>query len=384
MQKVAQNWLVLTLTGSAFYLGLDSFLGEVPILLFTLVGGVIADRHDRRRLLMGSQYVQMACAFTLAALLYWDVGWGVDPPPAAFDRLHVWHILTLSFIAGCAQAFGGPAYQSLIPSLVDRKDLPNAIALNSIQFNLARIIGPLVAALALAGGLAVCFSLNGLSFLVVIVALMSLHVRHVAPATRQRIVDEMRIGVSYVRHEPSLVALTGLAFLITFLALPLHTFLPIFAQRIFGQEVAGYSRMLIFSGAGAVTGALVVAWRGRFAHMGRTLLLVLAGFGLLLVAFALCRVLWVSHLLLFCLGASLIVVFALLMSLVQLIAPDDMRGRVMSCYMVAFRGGSPLGSLASGYAASLTSAPTVLAVNGVLLALVALVFLIKRTDVRRL
>ena len=164
MQKVAQNWLVLTVGGSAFYLGLDAFLGELPILLLTLVGGVIADRHDRRRLLIGSQVVQLSCAFTLAALVYWDV-------------IRIWHVLALSCTAGIAQAFGGPAYQSLLPSLVPKADLPNAIALNSIQFNLSRILGPLMAGVALAAvGMAACFALNGLSFFVVIGALLMLHV----------------------------------------------------------------------------------------------------------------------------------------------------------------------------------------------------------------
>src|ERR687898_503288 len=157
MQKVAQNWLVLTIAGpsSAFFLGLDSFVGEVPILLFTLIGGVVADRRNRRHLLVMSQCVQMAVAFTLAALVF-------------TGTIHIWLILTLSFITGIAQAFGGPAYQSLIPSLIDKKDLPNAIALNSIQFNLARVIGPALAGAALtAFGMVACFGLNGVSFLFV-------------------------------------------------------------------------------------------------------------------------------------------------------------------------------------------------------------------------
>ena len=173
MQKVAQSWLVLTIAGpsSAFFLGLDSFLGEAPILLFTLVGGVVADRRDRRQLLLMSQYVQMTTAFTLAALVYWDV-------------VRIWHVLTLSVITGMAQAFGGPAHQSLVPSLVDKEHLPNAIALNSIQFNLARVIGPLIAGAALAAfGMAACFGLNGVSFLAVIVALLSLHI---TPHARRR------------------------------------------------------------------------------------------------------------------------------------------------------------------------------------------------------
>jgi MFS family permease len=373
MQKVAQSWLVFALTGSTFFLGLDDFLGQLPILLFTLIGGVIADRHDRRRLLLGSQYVQMASAFVLAALVYWEA-------------VRVWHILTLSFVTGVAQAFGGPAYQSLIPSLIKKDHLPNAIALNSIQFNLARVIGPLLAGATLtAWGTAACFGLNGLSFLVVILALASLGVKHVPASTREGLRTELRAGVSYVRGQHALVGLTTLAFLVTFLGLPLLTFLPVIAKEVFQQDMGGYSRMMAWSGGGAVSGALVVAWLGKFRHMGRTLLGVQVLFGLLVMAFAASRVLWISELLLFAAGAALIVVFSLTSSLVQLTVPDRLRGRVMGLYMVAFRGGMPLGSLAGGYAATRVPAPWVLAANGVLLVLVAAYFLaIDRRGVRDL
>src|SRR2546421_8010905 len=198
MQNVAENWLVLSLTGSAFYLGLDAFLQQLPIMLFSLIGGVFADRFDRRRTLLVSQYIQMTTAFTLAVLVF-------------FGLSHVWPILALSFITGSAQAFGGPASQALVPTLVEKNDLPNAIALNSIQFNLARVIGPLLAGGALAMfGMTSCFSLNGLSFLVVIAALMSLHVKHTPPTAPRRIYEELRGGLSYVRRQSSLLALTVL------------------------------------------------------------------------------------------------------------------------------------------------------------------------------
>ncbi len=371
MQKVAQSWLILDLSKSSFFLGLDDFFGQLPILLFTLVGGVIADRHDRRRLLLGSQYVQMATAFSLAALVF-------------FGHVRIWHILTLSVVTGLAQAFGGPAYQSLIPSLVNKKDLPNAIALNSIQFNLARVFGPLLAGAAMTVGTAACFGLNGLSFLVVIVALMSLRIKHIKPADRKPMLQEMKGGIAYARSEPSIVALTVLAFLTTFLGLPLLTFLPVVVREMFHGEVTQYTQMMAFSGAGAVIGALVVAWLGRFKHMGRTLLVVQAVFGALIMAFAMSRVWWWSCLLLFFAGAALLVVFSMTASLVQLIVPDHLRGRVVSIYMVAFRGGMPLGSLAAGFAASLTSAPHVLAVNGALVTFVALYFLVRSHGVREL
>jgi MFS family permease len=371
MQKVAQSWLVFDLTKSSFFLGLDDFLGQLPILLFTLVGGVIADRHDRRRLLLGSQYIQMTAAFILAALVY-------------FSHVRIWHILSLSFFTGMAQAFGGPAYQSLVPSLVHKKHLPNAIALNSIQFNLARVFGPLLAGVALFFGTAACFGLNGLSFLVVIVALMSLHIKHIKPADRKPMLQEMKGGLAYARSEPSIIALTVLAFLTTFLGLPILTFLPVFAREIFHGDVNVYTHMMAFSGGGAVIGALVVAWLGRFKHMGRTLLIVQALFGGIIGAFAMSQIWWLSCVLLFFGGAALIVVFSMTASLVQLIVPDQLRGRVVSIYMVAFRGGMPLGSLAGGYAASLSSAPLVLAVNGTLVSFVAFYFLLRSHGVREL
>jgi MFS family permease len=371
-QKVAQSWLVLDLTESSFYLGLDDFLGQLPILLFTVIGGVVADRYDRRRLLLGSQYIQMSTAFALAGLV---LSGAVAVP----------YILALSFTTGLAQAFGGPAYQSLVPSLVDRKDLPNAIALNSIQFNLARVFGPLLAGATIAvAGVAACFALNGLSFLVVIVALLSLTVTHLPRGERRPMTEELRGGFAYARSEPAIVALTVLAFMTTFLALPLLTFLPIFARDIFAGDIGQYSRMMSCSGAGAVVGALVVAWLGRFRRMGYVLLLVQVVFGGLIIAFALSRVLWISNALLFFCGAALIIVFSMTASLVQLIVPDHLRGRVVSIYMVAFRGGAPLGSLWGGYAASLSSAPYVLAVNGALVSVVGVYFLIRSHGLKEL
>jgi MFS family permease len=365
MQRVAENWLVLSLTGSAFFLGLDAFLAQLPIMLFTLIGGVVADRHDRRHMLLGSQYVQMTTAFTLAALVY-------------FHIVQIWQILTLSFITGFAQAFGGPAYQSLIPSLVDKKDLPNAIALNSIQFNLAGVIGPLLAGVALVAlGMAGCFTLNGLSFLAVIVALLSLRIRHTPVITTERVMTQLRGGLSFVRHHHALFALTGLAFATTFLGTPLLTLLPVFTQKVFHQGVGQYSRMMAFSGAGAVAAALVVAWLGRFRQMGTVALLVQGMFGLLIIGFAVSRSLSLSDAILFAAGAAMITAFSTITSLVQLIAPNEMRGRVMSIFMVAFRGGMPLGSLTAGYLAQVWSAPTTLVVNGALLTLVAVYFLVR-------
>jgi MFS family permease len=374
MQEVALNWLIVTITGaaSAFFLGLQTFLGQAPILLLTLIGGVVADRQDRRQVLLLSQYVQMGVAFTLATLVY-------------VDAIHIWHVLALAVITGTAQAFGGPAYQSLLPSLVDKEHVPNAIALNSIQFNLARVIGPLLAGATLAAwGMVACFGLNGLSFLAVIAAILSMHIRHVHTAATVSMHEQLKSGFRFVRGEPAIVALTILAAATTFLGNPLLTFLPLFARDVFQGDVAQYTQLMASAGAGAVIGALVVAWLGRFKHMGLTLLLIQFAFGLFTVAFAQTRLFWVNAALLFACGAGLVMVFAMISSLVQLIAPNEMRGRVLSIYMVAFRGGMPLGSLIAGWIANVTSAPFVLTVNGLLLSLVAAWFLLKSHGVREL
>jgi len=374
MQKVAQNWLVLTITGpaSAFYLGLDSFLGELPILLLTLIGGVVADRHDRRRLLLASQYVQMTAAFTLAALVY-------------FNIVHIWHVLALSVMTGLAQAFGGPAYQSLLPSLVEKEHVPNAIAFNSIQFQLSRVIGSLLAGATFAAfGMVVCFGLNGISFLAVIVAILSLQIRHVPPSSSAPMHHQLKSGFAFVRENHGLIGLAVLGFATTFLGNPLLTFLPVFTTSVFGGDVHEYTYLLAAAGGGAAIGALVVAWLGRFRHMGRTLLMMQFMFGLLIVTFALLRVFWVNAMVLFAAGACMVMVSAMLSSLVQLNAPNEMRGRVMSIYMVAFRGGMPLGSLAGGWIATLASTPAVLIVNGMLLTAVAAWFLLKSHGVREL
>lgn len=317
-------------------------------------------------MMLMSQVVQMTAAFVLASLVW-------------FDLIRIWHILTLSCLTGCAQAFGGPAYQSLVPTLVSKQDLPNAIALNSIQYNLARIIGPIVAGAALAAfGMVLCFGLNGVSFLVVMAAILKLRDVQVPPAATVPLMDQMKDGLRYVRHSPNLIIVTALGFVAAFLGLPLLTFLPIIAKDVFQQDVALYTRMMTMSGLGAVCGALVVAWMGRSRHLGRTLLLLLGAFGVAMTAFALSSDVRLSTVILFFTGALLVMCFSLTTSIVQLIAPAELRGRVVSIYMVAFRGGSPLGGLASGWLITqVGSAPAMLAVNGITLVIIAVFFLFR-------
>ena len=224
MQTFAQAWLVLDITKSPFMLGLDSFLGSIPIVLFSLVGGVLADRTERQKLLLGSQFVQMACAFILAGLF-------------AAGMREVWPILTLSFIVGTAQSFGGPAYSALIPTLVKTEDLPNAIALNSIQFNVARVLGPTVGGVALTLlGASWCFGLNGVSFIAVIISLLIIHPHFVPAKSRESVLTSMKEGFHFIRNQGAMVALIVLAFMMTLLAFPLIVFLTGFRQRRFSRR----------------------------------------------------------------------------------------------------------------------------------------------------
>jgi predicted MFS family arabinose efflux permease len=229
-----------------------------------------------------------------------------------------------------------------------------------------------------------CFLLNSLSFLVVINTLMMLRVKHIPPAKSGKMLDELKSGLLYVLRHESLGALTVLAAATTFLGFAVLTFLPLFAQQVFKEGASTYSHLMAYSGAGSIVGALMVAWLGKFKRMGLTALVMQIVYGVLIIAFALSRSLPLSEALLFLTGFALMMVFSTVTSLVQLIAPNEMRGRVMSIYMLAFRGGMPLGSLVSGWVATLTSAPTVLVLNGVLLSLVAAWFLLNNRGVREL
>ena len=372
MQTFAQAWLVFQITNSSFMLGLDSFLGSVPIVLFSLVGGVFADRTERQKILLGSQFVQMACAFLLTGLF-------------ATGVVHIEHILILSFVSGTAQSFGGPAYSALIPSLVKPEDLPNAIALNSIQFNTARVLGPMVGGVTLGLlGAAWCFGLNGLSFVAVIISLLIIHPHFVPNKSRESVLTSMKEGFRFIVRQDTMEALIVLAFMMTLLAFPLIVFLPVFARDVFHGGPKLYTVFLVCSGVGSICGALTVAALGKHKHMGLLVLLMLLGLGVLISGFALSRQFILSCVLIFVAGAMLLAVFTSIGSLVQLITPDNMRGRVLSVYNVAFRGGMPVGSLVVGALVKQYTAPVVIACNGVLLTLLALYFLLVHRKVATL
>src|SRR5579862_2905257 len=366
MQIVAQGWLIYRLSHSSFLLGLDQFLAGIPIFLFSLIGGVVADRAERRRILMISQYIQMASAAILTALV-------------ATGFVQVWEILCLSFFSGLAQAFGGPAYQALIPTLVDRDDMPNAIALNSIQFS------PAVAGITLARlGEKWCFGLNALSFLAPIISLSMISARFLPEVTTDSIFSSLKQGIKFLRDQGSMEALITLAFLMTFLSMPMRTYIPVFVKDIFHRGPETYGNLLSLMGIGSICGSLTVAGMGNIRNKGRIALITLMSLGAGITIFSLSRSLPLSYATLVLVGASMMAVFATVTSLVQLITTNEMRGRVMSVYNCAFRGGMPMGNLLSGWLVPMFTAPVVLGVNGLALIAMALYFLLVQRRVAAL
>jgi predicted MFS family arabinose efflux permease len=372
MQIVAQGWLVYRLSHSARLLAIDQFLNGLPIFLFSLVGGVIADRIERRRILLVSQYVQMASATILTILV-------------ATGVVHVWHILCLSFVSGFAQAFGGPAYQALIPTLVEREDMPNAIALNSIQFNLAVSVGPALAGQALAKfGESWCFGVNALSFLAPIISLLLIRARFYPEKTKESIFTSLKKGIQFARRQPAMEALIVLAFCMTFFAMPTRTFIPVYVKDIFRRGPETFGNLLTLMGIGSICGSLTIAAAGNVSRKGRIALggLILLGAGI--SGFAISKHLPLSGAMLVLVGASMMAVFAMVNSLVQLITTNEMRGRVMSLYNFAFRGGMPMGNLLSGWLVPIFTAPLVLGINGLVLVAVALYFFLVQRRVAAL
>jgi len=373
MQMVAQQWLVYTLSkDDPFFLGLDGFLGQIPIVLFSLLGGVMADRTDRRKMLLGSQYVQMTTALVLAALTF-----------AHVER--VWHILILSFIVGSAQSFGGPAYSALIPSLVPKENLPNAIALNSIQFNLGRVIGPALGGITLSAlGAAWCFGLNGISFIAVIISLYIINVGFIPSKSGESMLVSMKQGIAFIRVQEGMKPLIAMSFLMTMMAIPLITFLPVFAKEVLHGSSETFTALLCCSGVGAICGALMVAGLAKTKNQGRTALLMLIVLGVATIVFSQSTNTVLSCIMIFFAGAAMITVFASITSLVQAITEDSMRGRVMSVYNVAFRGGMPIGMLVVGKLIPIYSAPLTMSVVGAITILLGLYFLLVQRRVARL
>jgi MFS family permease len=373
MQATAQGFLVYQLTGSPAYLGVVGFAAGVPSWIFTLYGGVVADRVSRRTLLLVTQAVMMALAFMLAALV-------------ALGTVEPWHIAALAFALGVANAFDAPARLAFVRELVDREDMTNAIALNATMFNMGSFAGPAVAGLAYAlVGPAWCFALNGLSFVGVIAALLLMRI----PAQQRRATggsawQELREGLRYITGTPVVRTLILLAGATGLFGISFATLFPVWATDILGGDAATNGLLQSARGLGALISALAIASLGRFTFKGRLLTAGSFLFPALLIVFALVRSIPLALLVLVASGIAVILVMNLANALVQSLVPDGLRGRVMAVYSMTFFGSMPLGSLWAGWLAELAGAPLAMISGAVAALLVAALIWLLTPEIRAL
>jgi MFS family permease len=363
MQNVAQSWLVYRLTGSEVLLGLVGFAGLIPIFLLAPFGGAIADRADRRRVLIATQTASLLAALVLALL-------------TLLGAVTVWHVLGTAVAFGIVNSVDIPTRQAFVPSLVEDEDLVNAIALNSTMFNGARIVGPAVAGVVVAAvGEGWCFAANAVSFLAVIVSLTLItvpaHVRdHRTLSTMARIAEGFRFAWDNVPIR-ALLLLLGI---VSLTGLPYTVLMPVFADRVLHGGARALGLLMAASGCGALAGALLLASRREIRGLGLWVALAAAGFGASLILFSLSRTLWLSIGLLVPAGFAMIVQMASSNTLVQSMVPDKLRGRVMSVYSMMFLGMAPFGALLAGALAERFGAPTVVAAGGAVCIVAAALF----------
>ncbi len=354
MQNVAQSWLVYRLTGSSLLLGTVGFLNQFPIMILSPFAGALADRLDRRRIVIASQVCMMLLAFTLAGLTLG--GW-----------IRMWQIFVLAALLGVAVSFDIPARQSLFVEMVGKTDLINAIALNSSVFNGARIIGPAIAGVLVAAiGEGWCFFGNGVSYFAVIAGLSMLRLAaRTSPLPASSALADIVEGLRYVwRTGPvhALLALLGLASLV---GMPYSVLMPVFADRVLHGGARELGLLMGASGLGALLGALTVAARQGVRGLGRWVAVSSAGFGAALILFSLSRWFWLSAALLVPVGFSLMVQMAASNTLIQTMVPDVLRGRVMALYSMMLLGMAPFGSLLAGAVAERLGAPAMVAAGGI-------------------
>ena len=376
MQTVAQSWLVLQLTNSAFWLGVDTFAATVPGLLLTLPAGVFADQLDRKRLLLLAQVGAGASALTLAALVRAGI---------VGEAADVWMILLLSFVTGCCFSVAGPSYQAITVDLVERHDLANAIALSSVQFHFSRVVGPLLAGLAMGlVGVAGCFLLNGLSFVAIIVALSLVRMparpgapgvpaETGAPKGVRSLLRDLAGGFRYMRGHQMVRLLLVCSTAVSLFGAPYLVLVPLFAKNIYGWGEAGLSLLMGTAGAGALAGSLMLAYLGDFRRKGWFALASSFAGGASIVGFGTASSPALAVPLLFCVGFTMVSFFAVSNTLLQQLVSDEMRGRVMSMWILTFIGTMPVGSFLAGAAAERFGPQPTLAACGLVVALFAVV-----------
>jgi MFS family permease len=377
MQSVSQAWLVYRLTGSSALLGAVAFAGQIPVFLLAPVGGIVADRYSRRHIVIATQTASMLLAFALAAL-------------TLSGSVRIWHIFVLSALLGTANSFDIPARQSFIVEMVGKRDLMNAIALNSSMFNASRVVGPAIAGLLVAGiGEGWCFFVNGVSFLAVIASLLRMDVKRREVAVQlaspiSRVVE----GFRFVIRNPPVHAILILLGVVSVTGMPYTVLMPIFADRILHGGARALGGLSAVAGVGALAGALLLASRRDVHGLGRWVAVSALGFGACLTAFAASRQLWLSGAILVPTGFFIMIEMGSSNTLIQSMVPDRLRGRVMSVYSMRFMGMAPIGSLIAGAAAARFGAPATVAAAGAVCMAAAAVFWTRlpkiRTGVRNL
>ena len=372
MQNVAQGWLVLQLTNSAFWLGVVGFCSTIPILLFALVGGVIADHVNKRKLLIVTQSAMMVFAFAMAVLAYLNI-------------IRVSHVALLAAGTGIAMSLNTPTYQALVPRLIPREDLINAIALNSAQFNMSRVLGPTLGGFAMAAvGVAGNFFLNGLSFLAVIIALTQIRYKEEIAPGEGHFLLKLKQGFAYVFAREEMSSLVMLVSIASLLVLPYLVFVPYFARDVLHSDERGLGILMACSGIGSFFAAGTIAYLGKVARRGRFVFGASLGFFATIIAFTFSRSFALSGGLLMLAGFFMIMMVATINALLQHLSDDYMRGRVMSIYSTAFLGLPPIGSLIAGSLARVISAAHAIAGMVALAFVAAIVVYGKRSALREL
>jgi MFS family permease len=353
MQNIAQDWLVYRLTGSSLLLGVVGFANQIPIFLLAPVAGFVADRWNRQRIIIATQTMSMLLALTLAGLTLGGV-------------IRVWEIMVLASLLGVVNAFDIPARQAFLIEMVGRDDLLNAIALNSSMFNGARIIGPAIAGILVASvGEGWCFFANGISYVAVIAGLLLMRLTRRAALQKQGSpLENMVEGFRFARHTAPVRALLFLVGFVSLAAMPYTVLMPIFAGRILHGGARQLGMLMGATGVGALLGALTLASKTGVTGLGRWIWMAATTFGASLVLFSLSRHLWLSMALLIPTGFGMMIQMGSTNTLLQVMVPDRLRGRVMSLYSMMFIGMGPIGALLGGVAAARVGAPLTVAIGG--------------------
>jgi MFS family permease len=353
MQTVAQSWLIYRMTGSSTLLGLVGFSSQIPVFLFSPLGGVAADRYNRHRMIIITQSASMVLALILAAL-------------TLSGHIRIWHIFVLSAALGVVTSVDIPARQAFFQEMVGRDDLINAIALNSSMFNSARIVGPAIAGMLVAWiGEGWCFFANGISFLAVIAGLVMMQMNRPRMAIEGSPLENIIEGFKFVAQSGPVRAFMLLLGLVSFTAMPYAVLMPLFADKILHGGAQALGLLMGCSGVGALCGAVTLAMRKTLKGLSVWVAVSCAGFGVSLLAFSFSRLLWLSAVLLVPTGFCMMIQMASSNTMIQSMVPDRLRGRVMSVYAMTFMGMAPLGSLLAGSLAHKLGAPMAVGLGGV-------------------